>query len=256
MSQNKSVTENPEGFLETHWESFGLRGGSNMSTALRLVIRAVISLIVILLASEALVVGVELRNRARAKKLLEDVSTLRVGTSTIQDVQTFIGGYDQTGTVGPSSSCQTADSTSSVRVSNDTLNEILRRPILRTIFPSRPWGASAVFEFSNGKVCDVSYNLDVLGDKDQDLRASIEIRGVRSPDAVSDNGPYIVQYETSRGYLHILQVWITEQASEAQHSRAFDLNFDPIVNFADCRTAGDLNPSAWNDYEHSSGAAS
>jgi hypothetical protein len=81
-----------------------------------------------------LIFAIQSRNRRRAENLLRDVQTIHVGKSTTEDVTNLLRNYRDTGYPASSSMCPSADSSYSVRIANDSLNQLgMKFPKLRKI---------------------------------------------------------------------------------------------------------------------------
>jgi hypothetical protein len=92
------------------------------------------SVFVVAAVLSCLIFAIQSRNRRRAENLLRDVQTIHVGKSTTEDVTNLLRNYRDTGYPASSSMCPSADSSYSVRIANDSLNQLgMKFPKLRKI---------------------------------------------------------------------------------------------------------------------------
>src|SRR6266852_601714 len=115
------------------------------------------SFILVIVFGQLLLRRINLQTRKRAESLLEDIRRLKPGASTTSDVQRILDSYQGQKSSGLSSACSAPDSSYSVRVSHDRLNQIGRSlPILRP-YGVRPWSVKAMFLLKDGLLCYLEY---------------------------------------------------------------------------------------------------
>jgi hypothetical protein len=106
--------------------------------------------------------AIQSRNRRKAENLLRDIQTIYVGESTTEDVTNLLRNYRDTGYPASSSMCPSADSSYSVRIANDSLNQLgMKFPKLRKI-GLKPWGVVAMFLLERGKLCYFEYSFGLM----------------------------------------------------------------------------------------------
>ena len=120
------------------------------------------SVFVVAAVLSCLIFAIQSRNRRKAENLLRDVQTIHVGKSKTEDVTNLLRNYRDTGYPASSSMCPSADSSYSVRIANDSLNQLgMKFPKLRKI-GLKPWGVVAMFLLEHGKVCYFEYSFGLM----------------------------------------------------------------------------------------------
>jgi hypothetical protein len=119
------------------------------------------AMIVVVLLSELFLFVANLHARRRAEKLLSAMRALKVGLSTIQDVQPILSAY-KADKIPLSSSCPLGDVAYGLRVSNDAINSFAENHPALLKMGVTPWGTSAVLSFRGGRLCDFHYSTSAL----------------------------------------------------------------------------------------------
>src|SRR5580704_4211165 len=120
------------------------------------------SVFVVAAVLSCLIFAIQSCNRRKAENLLRDVQTIHVGKSTTEDITNLLRNYRDAGYPASSSMCPSADSSYSVRIANDSLNQLgMKFPKLRKI-GLKPWGVVAMFLLERGKVCYFEYSFGLM----------------------------------------------------------------------------------------------
>jgi hypothetical protein len=202
------------------------------------------SVFVVAAVLSCLIFAIQSRNRRKAENLLRDVQTIHVGKSTTEDVTNLLRNYRDTGYPASSSMCPSADSSYSVRIANDSLNQLgMKFPKLRKI-GLKPWGVVAMFLLERGKVCYFQYSFGLMR-SNQWKELIVE---VAAPPALPDEEfePYFPRYLGGKA-IHFTTL-IYPEATLDQRRRAFDLDFSCLTRVGGCTNACEMMPSAWPDY--------
>lgn len=188
------------------------------------------------------------RTEKRAERLLRSVRTLRVGSSTAQDVEAITRRFPSEA-VGASSDCPRADRVYSFRVADDTMNWIGGRvPALRKI-GIRPAGVVAMVLLDQGIVCSVYFDVETTPDtSDREVKASTSLGPVRHEPSFADPR-YRVWLRLIRAHIRALDVRISPAVKDERHAHAFDYDFSCVARWNGCRAPCELMPSAWFDYQ-------
>jgi hypothetical protein len=202
------------------------------------------SVFVVAAVLSCLIFAIQSRNRRRAENLLRDVQTIHVGKSTTEDVTNLLRNYRDTGYPASSSMCPSADSSYSVRIANDSLNQLgMKFPKLRKI-GLKPWGVVAMFLLEHGKVCYFEYSFGLMR-SEQWKELIVE---VAAPPRVpgEEFEPYFPQYLGGKAIRFTTLVY--PEATLDQRRRAFDLDLSCLTQVGGCTNACEMMPAAWPDY--------
>jgi hypothetical protein len=205
---------------------------------------------VVIILAECLVFAIQFRNRSKAEMLLKEIQKIHVGESTAADVNRITQGYIDAGVLSSSSMCASADSSSSIRISSDALNDLgTKFPKLRLV-GLRPWGVVATFLLDRGKVCYFEYSLGTVPRSD---RNEMHLTVVSVPSMSSDNQAkyefYSARYSVARGYIHNFTTQLYPEATADQRRRAFDFDLSCLTKLQGCKNPCEVMPSAWIDYQ-------
>jgi hypothetical protein len=188
------------------------------------------------------------RNARRADALLNDVRSLRVGESPTADVQRIVqkyGGFRGDTQPRPGAStdgCPEPNQSYNVGVGNDALFALGQR------FPSlwfaiRPRGAGATFLVKAGKLCWLEYDVSSFFERNEwplQVQATMLMAG-----------SWVVPYSTfeASGNIHTLLARATSDAPLEDRHKALAFDLSCLKKFDGCRTACELLPSAWLDWQ-------
>lgn len=217
---------------------------ANRSGSLRFFRWLVGSVFVVAAVLLCLIFAIQSGNRRKAENLLRDIQTIHVGKSTTEDVINLLRNYRDTGYPASSSMCPSADSSYSVRIANDSLNQLgMKFPKLRKV-GLKPWGVVAMFLLERGKVCYFQYSFGLMR-SNQWKELIVE---VAAPPTLPDEEfePYFPRYLGGKS-IHFTTL-IYPEATLDQRRRAFDLDFSCLTRVGGCTNACEMMPSAWPDY--------
>jgi len=220
-----------------------------------------VALVALLTLSQLTLLAANFHTRRRAERLLSSLRTLKVGSSTINDVQTILAGYNPE-KIPIDSGCPSGEVAYGVRVSNDFISKIGgNHPILLRA-GIRPWGVSAALSFKDGRLCDLHYSTSALLLEDQyPLKIPnmpsgqlIELDTETAVQAANGGATYEIRpyrallrgFRESGSHLG-LNVVVTPDAtpSEMDHALAFDLSC--FTSFRGCRARCQMLPLATRD---------
>src|SRR5579871_6187659 len=118
-------------------------------------------LVLMVLFGELALLLANLHTRRRAESLLALLRPLKVGTSTLQDIQPILATYKVTN-IGPSSTCPSAEENYDVNISNGTIGRLVfEHPTLLKI-GARPVHVEAVLHFTGGHLCEFRYSVSAF----------------------------------------------------------------------------------------------
>jgi hypothetical protein len=194
------------------------------------------------------------RAAARAQSLLQDVRSLKLGSTTAAQVYTLVGQYG--GNAGQRlgyEECQ-SDSprwkTYSVDVQNKLLNRIGEHDLLHDTdfrqFGATQWRVDAYFGIdSQGRLSCVAFRLS----SDPIHHSSLRLDAYSSqPYSAADRESYAVGYSD----VHQVQsLWAsaTTNAAPEHMQHLFDFDLRCLTRIGGCRMACEVMPTAWLDYQ-------
>lgn len=182
----------------------------------------------------------------QAESLIRDVQTVDLNRSTVEDVQRILARLGRAVNHSEARLCSSDDDEYFARVSSPTLNWLGERSSKLRPFGNRVWTVTAdvvvdhghacairiyVFAFREGEAvsANVSYHLDF---------SSLEFK----PDSDATS------FRTYKGD-DWLTAELTTHATNQQIKHAFDFDLGCFRRFGGCRSACELLPSVWTDYQ-------
>jgi len=202
----------------------------------------------LLVFTEAVAFGANLRGKRKAEGLLREVRSLRVGPSTSADVEPIVRRYGAEPAIASSSDCPGAAQSYSIWTANRMLNLLsMRYPLLDRV-GLRPAGASAMILLEAERVCLVYFGVGsrktAAGEY---LEASTTL--TRAADDPHLEGlQYAVHISRVRDTRRIAVI-VGPAASVEQFQHAFDYDFSCLTRFQGCQAVCEFMPSAWLDYQ-------
>jgi hypothetical protein len=206
--------------------------------------------VLLILAAGCVIRIIYLRDARRAEALLNDVRSLRVGESSASDVQGVVekyGGFEYPGgSADPG--CPAPDNSYHAGVTHVLLNRFaLRFPALW--FVIRPRGVGAEFLLKSGRLCYLSYGVDTFPAPHQWL---LTVSGSMIPVGSGEfPSGYNLPYRTleATGNHNILNAQATSDAPLEDRRKVFAFDLSCLSRFGGCRSACELLPSAWLDWQ-------
>jgi hypothetical protein len=215
----------------------------------------------IVLTAQATLYVANQYTRRRAQVLLASLIKLKLGRSTLEEVQPLLAAY-KAEKVPVGSSCPSGDIAYGIRVANDTINRLGENHLQLLRAGVRPWGVTAVLSFKGGRLCDFRYStFALLLGTQYPLRIPsladaqlIEIGADTTVQAANGGENYEIRpfQALLRGFresgFHLgLRVVVTPDAiqSEFDHAVSFDLSC--FTSFRGCRTLCQMLPLALRD---------
>jgi hypothetical protein len=199
--------------------------------------------------------AINFHTRKRAERLLRDLQTLKIGTSTAEDAMQIVtryGGAEIGGNpdprdvapwgVGP---CSGPHQRYGIRVAPDLTNRtVLAVPILQRLGLSI-WGVAATIDVKDGKVLCFSQNAGFQRLDGHQLEARAEM----IPEALPfDAGQaYAVHSHFIRHYIHEITASVLPDASVDEKTRAFRVELACVTSLSGCVYPCQLAPSVWED---------
>jgi hypothetical protein len=177
----------------------------------------------------------------KAQSLLAETRALTPGETTeatVAQLTKSYGGGQQSGTA---SYCPGAK-LYVIRVGNPSalLYRIRSRLSLYGVFPS--WSVTEYFWVADEKLC--GFVLGVSGwaaQQTKPLPFELAVTSIARPVRGSMDGVFLQHSSVERGTNYI-SVFITNDATSEQHTRAFDLNLRCLAKFRGCRSFSELAP--------------
>ena len=185
-------------------------------------------------------------NARRAENILQDVRILRVEESTTGDVQRSVRKYggDECRGCSVSPGCPSPDMSYYVAATNVPLNSLAMR-FPRLWFATRPRGVVAEFLLKEGRLCYLDFSVgNYVARHDWPL----DVTGIMIPEGVgfppSSDGTL-----EAGGKVYKLDAYVTPDAPLEDRQKAFAFDLSCLSRFDGCRTACELLPSAWLDWQ-------
>jgi hypothetical protein len=193
--------------------------------------------------------------RKRAERLLRDLQTLSVGTSTAEDamgIVTRYGGWKMNLNADPHDvapwgigPCSGPHPRFGIRVAPDLVNRSVETvPLLRHL-GFHIWGVAATVDVSDSKVSCISQNVGFERSDGHDLTAQAEMVPEFSPS--DESGTYRVESRFMRHHIHELTASVLPTASKEERNRAFRVELACATSFGGCFYTCQLAPLVWDD---------
>jgi hypothetical protein len=210
-------------------------------------------LILFVVAAECASYVANFRAASRAKGLLRDVSAMKLGITTDEEVQRIVRRYG--GNVGSRFGMERCESFAprwvpyTVDVESKVLNSLGERDLLHGTalrhFGASMWRVSASFGIDDrGRLSCVEYQVR-SEPVDSDF---VRVSAIYSlPYSASDTTAYDVGFRDVH-YVRNLSAAATTNASVEQQERIFDFDLDCLARIGGCRAVCEIMPSAWLDY--------
>jgi hypothetical protein len=198
----------------------------------------------------------DLRARHRAEALIRDISSFRLGVTTIAAVLPLLGRYDlwphpfgeACKYIDPASAPETSYLLHAGSVVVNTVD--LKLPLVRKT-GINPLGAVADLHFKSGKLCALDFRIGTtLETNGESLKA--DVREVWSDSQIPfiDHPGYGELFGSSQPWLrHRVEIWLSSNATVGDYKNAFDFDLSCLQSLHGCLDACELMPSVWRDYQ-------
>jgi hypothetical protein len=210
----------------------------------RILLGGLLALMSLVILSMLVLFLANLRARHKAESFLQSVRGLRVGKSTLADIQPVLKAYGGSIQKGVSSSA-CPDVSYSVGVGS---NLVYR---LASAYPSlqkagfRPWGVSAGFLLKDNRLCDL---LLFAGQQDDDgFERHVTVEQNESGEYQSRHPDYHIALFLSRGHIRGLRVIVTPKATPTELLHASEFNLSCLTSIRGCRALFQIAPLVAKD---------
>ena len=138
-----------------------MTGAPNLRVIADRLFKTVAAMLVIFLLMQLILFEANMRTRRRAESLLLSMKKLKVGTTTIADVQPLLSSFNAT-KFSWRSNCPSGDSDYDISVTNALIDRLgdYHPVLLRAGI--RPGGVGAVLSFKGDRLCGFSYSVGTL----------------------------------------------------------------------------------------------
>jgi hypothetical protein len=178
--------------------------------------------------------------RKRAESFIDSVRGLRVGQSTMADIQPILTQYGGRHEVGVQTSSCKAETSYSVALGSDLINKLASTyPGIRVV-GLRAWGVSGAFYTRENRLCDFVL---LAGQQDGDgYERQVAVEQNERGESESKYPDYYATTFLSRGHIRGLRVITTPKASflDLQHASEFRLSC--FTSFRGCQAFCEILP--------------
>lgn len=216
-----------------------------MNRAKRIALWLFFSVVFLAALSQLAVAVSNHRTKRRAESLLNSMRALKLGQSTMQEVQPILQSFNAQES-GYDSGCPTADAAYSIRISNDAIGYLgLHVPVLRRA-GIRPWGVVALLTVARGRLCSFLYGAAwVSNEPGAEKKVTTFMEPVGT--ATISHPNYRIDYYSSSHGLRGLRAILTPQSTEEETKRAFTYDLSCFATFHGCQLFCQIVPLVSKD---------
>jgi hypothetical protein len=188
------------------------------------------------------------RTEKRSKALLRSLLTLRLGESTILDIQRAFDGFEIQNGGGYTPECNGAMTSYDAVVQNFFAFRLVHAVPVLCRFGLNPWGTSAsVWVNKQGRVCGLIFGAGFLS---ADLKTGTEVRSRFSwpdPALPPSHAPPSLAGSWLRGNRYI-RIRVSPDDDELARQNAFAFDFSCFRSMSGCKEAEELLPALAQQY--------